>query len=158
MEPRSGIIFCKNRPGPTSQSSLLQSMVFYVSLSPPIMSVPTYHVCPHLSCLSPPIMSVPTYYVCPHLPIMSVPTYFVCPTYYVCPHLLCLSPPIMSVVLLVWGNGYVYYHTRLHLWFSAKLRIWQVPACNMETRSGIIFCKNRPNTSRPHPTLPDQPV
>ena len=96
LEPRSGIIFCKNRPGPTSQSSLLQSMVFYVSLSPPIMSVPTYHVCPHLSCLSPPIMSVPTYYVCPHLPIMSVPTYFVCPTYYVCPtfyvcpHLLCL--------------------------------------------------------------------
>ena len=38
-----------------------------------------------------------------------------------------------------------YCHTRLHLGFSAKLRIWQVPACKMEPRSGIIFCKNRPD-------------
>ena len=46
---------------------------------PPIMSIPTSYVCPHLSFLSPPLMSVPTYYVCPYLlclsiPIMSVPT------------------------------------------------------------------------------------
>ena len=90
-------------------------MVFCVCLSPPIMSLPTFYVCPHLLCLSPPIMSVPTYYVCLHLlrlspPFMSVPTYYVCPhllclsplimsvpIFYVCPHLLCLSPPIMSV-------------------------------------------------------------
>ena len=30
-------------------------------------------------------------------------------------------------------------HTRLHLGYSARLRIWQVPACKMEPRSGIIF-------------------
>ena len=78
------------------------------------MSVPTYYVCPHLSCLSPPIMSLPTNYVCPHLlclspPIMSVPTYYVCPnlsclsphimsvpSFHVRPHLLCLFPPIIS--------------------------------------------------------------
>ena len=45
-------------------------------MSPPIMSVPSYHVCPNLLCLSPPILSVPTYCVCPHL--------------------LCLSPPIVK--------------------------------------------------------------
>ena len=32
-----------------------------------------------------------------------------------------------------------YCHTRLHLGFSAKLRIWQVSACKMEPRSGIIL-------------------
>ena len=63
----------------------------------PIMSVPTYYVRPHLLCLSPPIMSVPTFHVCPtyyvrpHLlclspPIMSVPTLMSVPTYYICPH------------------------------------------------------------------------
>ena len=31
-----------------------------------------------------------------------------------------------------------YCHTRLHLGFSAKLRIWQVPACKMEPQSDII--------------------
>ena len=36
----------------------------------------------------------------------------------------------------------LYCHTRLHLGFS-------VPACKMEPRSGIIFCKN--------PTRPDRP-
>ena len=42
-------------------------------LSPPTMSVPTFHVCPtyyvrpHFLCLSPPTLSVPTYYVCSHL-------------------------------------------------------------------------------------------
>ena len=40
--------------------------------------------------------------------------------------------------------GLIYCHTRLHLGFSAKLRIWQVPASKMEPRSGIIFCLNRP--------------
>ena len=45
-------------------------------------------------------------------------------------------------------------HTRLHLGFSAKLRILEVPVCKMEPRSGIIFCKNRPthrlrNLTRP---------
>ena len=35
---------------------------FQLCPSPSIMSVPTYYVCPHLSCLSPPITSVPTYY------------------------------------------------------------------------------------------------
>ena len=44
-----------------------------------------------------------------------------------------------------------YCRIRLHLEFSAKLRIWQVPACKMEPRSGNIFCKNRPTrpTDRP---------
>ena len=37
----------------------------------------------------------------------------------------------------------------LHLGFSAKLKIWQVPACKMEPRSGIISWKNRPPT-RPY--------
>ena len=30
-------------------------------------------------------------------------------------------------------------HTRLHLGFSAKLRIWQVPACKMEPQNGVIL-------------------
>ena len=38
----------------------------------------------------------------------------------------------------------IYCHTRLHLGFSANLRILQVPTCKMEPRSGNIFCKNRP--------------
>ena len=37
-------------------------------------------------------------------------------------------------------------HTRLHLGFSAKLRIWQVPTCKMEPRSGNISCNNHPPT------------
>ena len=37
-------------------------------------------------------------------------------------------------------------HTRLHLGFSAKLRIWQVSACKMESRSGNISWKNHPPT------------
>ena len=32
-------------------------------------------------------------------------------------------------------------HTRLHLKFSAKLKIWQVPACKMEPQSGKIMWK-----------------
>ena len=39
-----------------------------------------------------------------------------------------------------------YCHTRLHLGFSAKLRIWQVPACKMEPRSWINSWKNHPPT------------
>ena len=40
----------------------------------------------------------------------------------------------------------------LNLGFSAELRIWQVPACKMEPRSGINSCKNRPDQTRPdHP-------
>ena len=35
-------------------------------------------------------------------------------------------------------------HTRLHLEFSAKLRIWQVPTCKMEPQSGIIALINHP--------------
>ena len=47
-----------------------------------------------------------------------------------------------------------YCHTRLHLGFSVKQRIWQVPACKMEPRSGNIFWKNRPPTRPPtHPTI-----
>ena len=32
-------------------------------------------------------------------------------------------------------------HTRFHLGFSVKLRIWQVSAWKMEPRSGYIFCQ-----------------
>ena len=32
-----------------------------------------------------------------------------------------------------------YFHTGLHVGFSAKLRIWQAPTCKMEPRSGIII-------------------
>ena len=32
--------------------------------------------------------------------------------------------------------------TWLHLGSSARLKIWQVPACKMEPQSGIISCKN----------------
>ena len=39
----------------------------------------------------------------------------------------------------VWFNSNC--HTRLHLGFSAKLKILQVPACKMEPRSGYISCK-----------------
>ena len=34
-----------------------------------------------------------------------------------------------------------YFHTRPHLGFSAKLRMWQAPACKMEPQSDYIFCK-----------------
>ena len=51
-------------------------------------------------------------------------------------------------------NTHLYCHTRLHLGFSAKLRILQVSPCKMEPRSGIISCKipTRPPTHPPiHP-------
>ena len=45
----------------------------------------------------------------------------------------------------------------LHLGFSAKLRIWQVSACKMEPRSGIISWFGPPPTNievlSPIPTL-----
>ena len=48
-----------------------------------------------------------------------------------------------------------YCHTRLHLGFSAKLGIWQVSACKMEPRSGIIIWQNflppAPAAARTHP-------
>ena len=44
--------------------------------------------------------------------------------------------------------SFQYCHTRLHLGFSAKLRIWQASACKMEPRSGIISCK-KPSTHPP---------
>ena len=37
----------------------------------------------------------------------------------------------------------------LHLGFSALLKIWQVLACKMEPRSGIIFGQNRPDPADP---------
>ena len=40
-------------------------------------------------------------------------------------------------------------HTRLHLGYSARLRIWQVPTCKMEPRSGIIVLINHPTTHPP---------
>ena len=133
MEPQSGIIFCLNRPAGRQATRPPQ---YFIRRKSPNMT--------HLSCLSPPIMSVPTYFVCPHLFGLS-PHIMSVPIYYVCPHLLCLSPPIMFVIVFVWGNGYVYCHTRLYLGFSAKLIIWQVPAWKMDPRRGIIFCKNRPD-------------
>ena len=75
------------------------------------MSVLTKYVCPHQLCLSQPIMSVPIYYA-----YMSVPTYHVC---------FHLFSPIATV--------------GLHLGFSARMKIWQVPGCKMEPRSGMIM-------------------
>ena len=42
----------------------------------------------------------------------------------------------------------IYCHTRLHLGFSAKLKNWQVPACKIEPRSGIILRKPTHPTTR----------
>ena len=131
---------------------------------------PQIAVCPHLFCLSPPFMSVPTYFVCPHLyvcphvlypssPIMSVPNH----------HFNCLQALLKSwsfgecqsasgmFLKGIWTrsgrfNGFFKsqkrslpkkcfrIHTRLHLGFSAKLKIWQAPGCKMEPQSGIITC------------------
>ena len=45
---------------------------------------------------------------------------------------------------------FIYCHTRLHLEFSDKLKIWQVPACNIEPRSGNTSWKNHPPTHQPY--------
>ena len=42
-------------------------------------------------------------------------------------------------------------HTRLHLGFSANLRIQQVPACKMEPQSGRIMWRTPPNHPTTHP-------
>ena len=58
---------------------------------------------------------------------------------------LCLSSRILSPLknaICLKDVGYC--HTWLHLGFSAKLGIWQVPTCKMEPQSGYIFCQNRP--------------
>ena len=54
------------------------------------------------------------------------------------------------------ANSINYCHTRLHLGFSAKLRIWQVSACKMEPRSGIIIGQNLYVAAAP--TRPDHPT
>ena len=64
------------------------------------------------------------------------------PPYYehVSTFLCAVSPPYyehLNTFLCVVSPTYC--HTRLHLGFSAKLRIWQVPTCKMEPRSGIII-------------------
>ena len=48
-----------------------------------------------------------------------------------------------------WPGIAYYCHTRLHLGFSAKLRIWQVPACKMEPQSDYIM-QSGPATQPPH--------
>ena len=42
---------------------------------------------------------------------------------------------------LYWFS-FVYCFTRRHLGFPAMLKIWQVPACKMEPKRGIIFWRN----------------
>ena len=42
-------------------------------------------------------------------------------------------------------------HTRLHLRFSTKLKIWQVPACKMEPQSGKIMWRTPPTHPATHP-------
>ena len=65
-------------------------------------------------------------------------------------HLLPISSPLFC-------------HTRFHLGYSAKLRIWQVSACKMEPRSGIIIGQNLYVAAAPiyvaaAPTRPDHPT
>ena len=64
-------------------------------------------------------------------------------------------------VLTKWGDNHQHYVigelyifdkiylsyclTRLHLGFSAELRIWQALASQMEPQSGIIFGQNQPD-------------
>ena len=64
--------------------------------------------------------------------------------------------PLDILVLLFFSTSFwlKYCHTRLHLGFSAKLRIWQLPACKMEPQSGIILWLGPPTHSPPtHPQL-----
>ena len=49
---------------------------------------------------------------------------------------MCSAPPLFLEFSAV---SPPYCNTWLHLEFSAKLKIWQVPACKMEPRSGIIL-------------------
>ena len=52
------------------------------------------------------------------------------------------------------GVDISYCHTLLHLGFSDKLRVWQVPACKMGPRSGMFFAPYAisPCSTRPDPT------
>ena len=43
-------------------------------------------------------------------------------------------------IAIIFGISVIYCcHTRLHLGFSANLRIWQAPACKMGPQSGVIL-------------------
>ena len=52
-------------------------------------------------------------------------------------HKIFVSTILQQMFILLMESSFC--HTRLHLGFSAKLRIWQVPACKMEPRSGTII-------------------
>ena len=52
----------------------------------------------------------------------------------VCVHRTPLETPVNFL--------YCFCHTRFHLGFSSKLRIWKVSSCKVEPRSGIIFGHN----------------
>ena len=59
-----------------------------------------------------------------------------------------LTPPWPELIFGVLpfqhrGSGTCFCHTRLHLGFSSKLKIQQVPACKMEPQSGIIIVRNQ---------------
>ena len=62
-------------------------------------------------------------------------------------HLILLFEIICIQHIFVFVHDYcdTFCHTRLHLGFSAYLRIWQVSACKMEPQRGIIL-KEPPNT------------
>ena len=47
------------------------------------------------------------------------------------------DPKIILNPNFLWPN--IFATLGLHLGFSAKLRIWQVPTCKMEPRSGMII-------------------
>ena len=51
--------------------------------------------------------------------------------------------PLTKFFLRASHTVHYFCHTRLHLGFSAKLRIWQVQACKMEPLSSNIFCKKQ---------------
>ena len=55
----------------------------------------------------------------------------------------------VPLYFLIFSFKSVYWHTRFHLGFSAKLRIYQVPTCKMEPQIGIIIIRNQPAD---HPT------
>ena len=52
------------------------------------------------------------------------------------------DPKIILNPKFLWPN--IFATHGLHLGFSAKLRIWQVPTCKMEPQSGIIALINHP--------------
>ena len=50
-------------------------------------------------------------------------------------------------------KGWNFCRTQLHYGFSAKLKIWEVPACKMEPQSGVILWLG---PSAPHPSTHPQ--